>query len=382
MLHQPPQFLTAVQGLLLSQKCAVASGTAGEHLCFIGAGREEEDKYLHMVVSFFLQRGTRLVCVARGGYAALHDLLVHDLTCLADHDPKACLVCTPPPPSPSPPPPPPQHGLHQSQPPSLHLSANGRPGDSLPSNHSVSTSGLTNRLSSFSSVFKSRSAEMKERLIDYITNPSNDYPTATTTTTTATTTAAATTAGARHVSPQDKGKLYRQGDVFSIEDEEEDNQEEEGKGRGRREGGEEEENESLEKVDIKELLKKKEVVAYFPCQQVKENGYLLKSVLVLTDSLLLVIRESGTRQPVGRLAASRSLASIIKITSKKCHPDLITFKYGSAAETDPAADSEGDAGAAVELIVSDMDRFVIPNASRATKAIKEQILKQMEAARG
>ncbi len=45
------------------------SMASGEHLCFIGSGREEEDQYMYMVVANFLQKNTQYVSVARGGYA-------------------------------------------------------------------------------------------------------------------------------------------------------------------------------------------------------------------------------------------------------------------------------------------------------------------------
>ena len=34
----------------------------------MGSGREEEDKYVRMVVAFFLQRNTKYVSIALGGY--------------------------------------------------------------------------------------------------------------------------------------------------------------------------------------------------------------------------------------------------------------------------------------------------------------------------
>ena len=41
----------------------------GEHLCFMGSGREEEDQYVHMVVAHFLQKNAQYVSLSRGGYA-------------------------------------------------------------------------------------------------------------------------------------------------------------------------------------------------------------------------------------------------------------------------------------------------------------------------
>jgi len=61
----------------------------------------------------------------------------------------------------------------------------------------------------------------------------------------------------------------------------------------------------------------------------------------------------------------RALGSIVKITSKKKHPELITFKYGA---------NNGDKG----IVVTDLDRFIIPKAGEATKAIKQQIMKVLD----
>lgn len=59
MLLEPVKFNTAVQGLLLAQKDALNVGAAagGEHLCFVGSGREEEDQYVHMVcIKYYCRR--------------------------------------------------------------------------------------------------------------------------------------------------------------------------------------------------------------------------------------------------------------------------------------------------------------------------------------
>jgi hypothetical protein len=54
--------------LLESHDRDLGSTAAGEHLCFMGSGREEEDKYVRMVVAYFLQRNTKYVSIALGGY--------------------------------------------------------------------------------------------------------------------------------------------------------------------------------------------------------------------------------------------------------------------------------------------------------------------------
>ncbi len=74
MLQSPAEFSTAVQALCATQRQAIAADSlaSGEHLCFIGSGREEEDQYMYMVVANFLQKNTQYVSVARGGYAGTH----------------------------------------------------------------------------------------------------------------------------------------------------------------------------------------------------------------------------------------------------------------------------------------------------------------------
>ena len=78
MLMSLPEFTTAVQALLTSKEQALSTSAAaaGEHLCFIGSGREEEDQYVHMVVAHFLQRHLAFVSVVAGGYAGTFHLVV------------------------------------------------------------------------------------------------------------------------------------------------------------------------------------------------------------------------------------------------------------------------------------------------------------------
>lgn len=70
MLQEPSSFATAVQALLASQRQALATRSAfgGEHLCFLGSGRLEEDQYTHMVVASFLQKHTHFISLVSGGY--------------------------------------------------------------------------------------------------------------------------------------------------------------------------------------------------------------------------------------------------------------------------------------------------------------------------
>jgi len=89
------------------------------------------------------------------------------------------------------------------------------------------------------------------------------------------------------------------------------------------------------------------------------------SHLLITETHLYVLREIPERPHMAWVQVRRALGSIVKITSKKKHPELITFKYGA---------NNGDKG----IVVTDLDRFIIPKAGEATKAIKQQIMKVLD----
>lgn len=122
--------------------------------------------------------------------------------------------------------------------------------------------------------------------------------------------------------------------------------------------------ETREIVSLQSWLKNPEVIAHFPCQEVKMNGFMFDSHLLVTDSELIVLREVGRKKDTAEVIVKRPLSAIVKITAKKRHPQLITFKYGVP---------EGES-----LLISDMDRLLIPEAQKATKVVSEQILKQLK----
>lgn len=101
-------------------------------------------------------------------------------------------------------------------------------------------------------------------------------------------------------------------------------------------------------------LQKESVATFFPCF----------SQLLVTDSHLIVLREIQERKGAAHVIVKRPLTSIVKITSRKRNADLITFKYGTTQYND--------------TVISDMDKFLIPNASEATKLITQQIMKQLK----
>jgi len=96
----------------------------------------------------------------------------------------------------------------------------------------------------------------------------------------------------------------------------------------------------------------------------------------VSDSHLIVLRDIPHEKGSAWVQARRPLSTILKITSKKRHPEFITFSYGANnRDTGPSSSS----GASADDIVSAIDRFIIPQADDATKCIKQQIIKVLEA---
>lgn len=176
----------------------------------------------------------------------------------------------------------------------------------------------------------------------------------------------------RHVSQKDKtSRPYRNTNlnVFSIDDDADD-----GPGDGDISvidgvafGEEVDAEERQELISLEVWLRKPDLLQAFPCRLVRRrDSSLIPGYLLLTERHLFVLRLCPERKNMAYIMHRRPLASIVRITSKKKLPELITFKYGMA-------DVEG-----VTQVV-DSDRAIIPEAGDAAKAIKMQILKVLQA---
>ncbi|GIY19293.1 TBC1 domain family member 23 [Caerostris darwini] len=300
MLREPAAFGTAVEALFAAKKQAnvVGSVAAGEHICFMGSGREEEDLYVHMVVASFLQKHQHYISLAQGGYEALHKIIPsNDINViLASHCVKNCLVCT-------------------AENPPVN-------GDSQEKEISI--------FDQLATVVKSRSNIVKERLVEYMTNPQTEE--------------------ARHVSSNDRlGKRYRgMAPVFSIGDDEDPDR-----------NTESDENSSVEEVNIQIWLKKPGVIGTFVCEEIRDIHTRHPGHLIVTEKHLYILRTNRQRKGYAHIVATRPLSSIVKITSKRKCPEWITFAYGHIEE-------DG-------IIVQSRDHLFIPKAGDATSLIKYRI---------
>ena len=84
----------------------------------------------------------------------------------------------------------------------------------------------------------------------------------------------------------------------------------------------------------------------------------------MTEAHLYILREIPKKKGMALIQSRRALGTIVKITSKKKLPDLITFSYGSNNESG--------------VKVTNRDRVLLPNAGEATKVVKQQIMKVLD----
>lgn len=325
MLNDPSAFSIAIQALLQSQKQAIdaKSVAAGEHLCFMGSGREEEDCYVHMVVSSFLQKHHRYVSLLYGGYESLHRYIMErqiERHHLADHCPKMCLSCK----------------ANQS------TMMNGKTTLGNESKLSKDVDQITSVFfQKFSKVVKPKITEMKDKLVEYVANP-NQKPIV------------------KHVSSMDKlGQRYK-GNKFSLDDQfaDFDCDEED-------EFGEEIKFDNRQEVNIEEWKKKMNPIGFFECYEIISDGTQIPGYLAMTESNLFILKESKNRKDYGTISVQRPLEMIVQITSKRRHPEIITFKYGHAGPDN-------------ESVLIAKDSIFLQNPFDVTRMIKQQVVKLLD----
>ncbi|XP_068599416.1 TBC1 domain family member 23 [Brachionichthys hirsutus] len=333
MLQNPSEFALSVKSLLEAQKQSLESGSiaSGEHLCFMGSGREEEDMYMNMVLAHFLQKNKEYVSIAKGGFMALQQHLVDMNVEGLDSSYIHWIVST--------------SGSHSS--------LSSADGESL--SGAADGKGVKSLVNKMTFALKSKSVNVKEKMISFIENSSTPverisfnlpWP--------------EKGAPDRHVSSSDRvGKPYRGvKPVFSIADEEEYDTDE-------IDSSSMSDEDRKEVVNVQTWIHKPDVKHHIPCNEVKETGHMFPSHLLITATHMYCLREIASRRGFAYIQSRQALSSVVKITSKKKHPELITFKFGS------------NNSAGVEI--SAVERYLIPDAGDATKVIKQQIMKVLDA---
>uniref|UniRef100_A0A2K5CW63 TBC1 domain family member 23 n=1 Tax=Aotus nancymaae TaxID=37293 RepID=A0A2K5CW63_AOTNA len=317
MLQNPSEFAQSVKSLLEAQKQSIESGSiaGGEHLCFMGSGREEEDMYMNMVLAHFLQKNKEYVSIASGGFMALQQHLA-DINVDGPEN---------------------GYGHWIASTSGSRSSINSVDGESSNGSNDRGMKSLVNKMTV---ALKTKSVNVREKVISFIENTSTPVD--------------------RHVSSSDRvGKPYRGvKPVFSIGDEEEYDTDE-------IDSSSMSDDDRKEVVNIQTWINKPDVKHHFPCKEVKESGHMFPSHLLVTATHMYCLREIVSRKGLAYIQSRQALNSVVKITSKKKHPELITFKYGNSSAS------------GIEILA--IERYLIPNAGDATKAIKQQIMKVLDA---
>jgi hypothetical protein len=84
------------------------------------------------------------------------------------------------------------------------------------------------------------------------------------------------------------------------------------------------------------------------------------------------------------ISSRRPLISLVKITSKKNKPEMISFKYGNVlnkneTKSSVAMKKNDDLSTGQnEVKITTVDQFLIPEAGEASKAVKMQVIKILE----
>lgn len=296
-----------------------------DHWCFIGSGREEEDQYMHMAIAHILQRNVNYVSVVRGGYAMLRSQLwgrAKDLLdCAGDGEPEVATF---------------DHDASSTGSP---LSASPVPGRlSRPSREELRevkeaakkkvgeiAGRVKGAVQEKKAAVRQRAAEMQKRFTE---GRKPDWK------------------------PKDSlDSLMVASPAFSID------------------GEDDEEGISVTAmlaqgltpdVDTGMFCASREVISTYKCSEMKGDGYMVAAMLVLTADTLYGLRDLASRSGWAEVYHQLPLSNLVKITSKKKHPELLTFHVGTVDK------------------VHQTVRFLVPQAKLACSALKKAILEDME----
>lgn len=114
-------------------------------------------------------------------------------------------------------------------------------------------------------------------------------------------------------------------------------------------------------------IEKKQIVYL----QKKIKQLWFSSLLLVSSTHLYILRKLPEHKTMANLYSQRPLNTIIKITSKKNIPEIITFRYvNNQEQDDELIKSKGKS-------IIDCDKVYLPDAGDATKNIKLLIMKAL-----
>ena len=195
-------------------------------------------------------------------------------------------------------------------------------------------------------------------------------------------------AGASHA----KGSVYRKeellGSMFSIDDDEDEEQQARAEyerhkpGRG---GGADLDlaravthrtKEGYIVVSVDAIARQSTVRHCFQCCAITDNGFMIPAYLALTDKHAIELREQLGNAAEAVVMWRRELGKLLKIASKKKHPDLLSFYFelepGELPTVAPQPVGEGEAGKDGEPPAF-MQRYQVPQYAELKRAIGDLI---------
>ena len=293
-----------------------------DHWCFIGSGREEEDQYMHMAVAHVLQRNVNYVSVARGGYSTLKAQLWDRAKDLMESD----------------------DGLE----PEVLTSdvtvktagsapvgdrENGRPSrEDLKEVKEAAVKKMEELAGRVRGAVKEKKAAVRQRATDMQKRFAESK---------------------QAKNRQTSESLFpKSPPAFSIDGEDDMDREETlvsmlAQGR-------------TPDVNTSVFCALPQVTRTFKCSELKEDGYMVAASLVLTDDTLYGLRDLSSRPSCSEVYHQMPLSNLVKITSKKKHPELLTFHIGTVDK--------------VHMCV----RYLVPQAKSACAALKTAILAEVQ----
>lgn len=152
----------------------------------------------------------------------------------------------------------------------------------------------------------------------------------------------------KHVVSTDRyGRRYRnEPSVFSIDDDSSD------------EGGGGLNNRSVRQEELL-LSEQAEFIEHFRCHELGQNKEMIPSYIAITRTHIHVLRDVEGKPDYVTTETRHALSSILRVTSKKKVPELLTFNFGY----------EISGGSKVTAVY----RFLVPKAGECAKAVKTAI---------
>ena len=322
MLENVKKFESSVSTLMEVHDVEAAE----DHWCFISSGQENEDQYMNMAIAKFLKRNIPYISVARGGYTALKTQFGDRVKNLLEAD-----------------------GGREAE---IVLPAtdnvDGSPGEPAEEMPPLSL-GMSRRkggvlMGRMMEAVREKTANMRTKLAEQVE-------------------ARRQVVAERHAlrntqQQQQEQQAYRSSaPVFSIGGEDDDDNE---SARSATSETEVELAARRKTVNIRTFCNKPEVVETFECHEIKPDGMKVPARIILTSKNIYTLRELPDRPGWAQLFSENSLVTLIKITSKRHHPELITLRFGTVEE------------------IESMQRFIIPQAGAACKAMKIAVLKEVD----